>query len=281
MAGGGRETEPGLPELERQLISRTLERVAGQRRQAAEILGISLDELNLKIRSYGLGERVNPAMFFPPLIFLLMVAFFLTALVMLPLLMVGLSARPSCAGDFPRPDVLAPHSDPGGQPGQHPHLQVENRAVVGEQVVSYFGMRFRVPGWSSPVDHSGGKCGGALIPMALSAIYFQRKFWRQPADPVGGGDRGGEPPGPPGARHGHRGAGSGASPGGGPGSLSPVSAGASGSLRLYRQHHGHLDRGRSAESGAIRQLGAPVASIGGAGTFDAIFLSGIIAVPLS
>jgi len=31
--------------------------VAGQRQQAAEILGISLDELNLKIRSYGLEER--------------------------------------------------------------------------------------------------------------------------------------------------------------------------------------------------------------------------------
>jgi transcriptional regulator with GAF, ATPase, and Fis domain len=55
-AAGG-EGEPGLPELERQLISRTLERVAGQRRQAAEILGISLDELNLKIRSYGLEVR--------------------------------------------------------------------------------------------------------------------------------------------------------------------------------------------------------------------------------
>jgi transcriptional regulator with GAF, ATPase, and Fis domain len=55
LAAGG-ETEPGLPELERQLISRTLARVAGQRRQAAEILGISLDELNLKIRSYGLEE---------------------------------------------------------------------------------------------------------------------------------------------------------------------------------------------------------------------------------
>jgi two-component system response regulator HydG len=55
VAGG--EGEPGLPELERQLISRTLERVAGQRQQAAEILGISLDELNLKIRSYGLEVR--------------------------------------------------------------------------------------------------------------------------------------------------------------------------------------------------------------------------------
>jgi transcriptional regulator with GAF, ATPase, and Fis domain len=48
------EKELELPELERQLISRTLERVAGQRRQAAEILGISIDELNLKIRSYRL-----------------------------------------------------------------------------------------------------------------------------------------------------------------------------------------------------------------------------------
>jgi transcriptional regulator with PAS, ATPase and Fis domain len=56
-AEAGGDTEPGLPELERQLITRTLERVAGQRRQAAEILGISLDELNLKIRSYGLEER--------------------------------------------------------------------------------------------------------------------------------------------------------------------------------------------------------------------------------
>jgi transcriptional regulator with GAF, ATPase, and Fis domain len=55
-AGDG-ETEPGLAELERQLISRTLARVAGQRQQAAEILGISLDELTLKIRSYGLEER--------------------------------------------------------------------------------------------------------------------------------------------------------------------------------------------------------------------------------
>jgi transcriptional regulator with GAF, ATPase, and Fis domain len=53
----GAEEEPELPELERKLISRTLERVAGQRRQAAEILGISLDELNLKIRSYGLERR--------------------------------------------------------------------------------------------------------------------------------------------------------------------------------------------------------------------------------
>ncbi len=50
------EAEPQLAELEQQLITRTLEKVAGQRRQAAEILGISMEELNLKIRSYGLED---------------------------------------------------------------------------------------------------------------------------------------------------------------------------------------------------------------------------------
>ena len=50
------ELEPELPELERQLISNTLEMVEGQRQAAAEILGISLDELDLKIRSYGLEK---------------------------------------------------------------------------------------------------------------------------------------------------------------------------------------------------------------------------------
>jgi transcriptional regulator with PAS, ATPase and Fis domain len=52
----GEEPEADLPELEKQLISRTLELVAGHRQQAAEILGISMDELNLKIRSYRLEE---------------------------------------------------------------------------------------------------------------------------------------------------------------------------------------------------------------------------------
>jgi transcriptional regulator with GAF, ATPase, and Fis domain len=54
MPSGGDDQDYELQELERQLISRTLKLVAGQRGQAAEILGISLDELNLKSRSYGL-----------------------------------------------------------------------------------------------------------------------------------------------------------------------------------------------------------------------------------
>jgi transcriptional regulator with GAF, ATPase, and Fis domain len=42
------------PDLQRELISRTLQKVAGDRRQAGDILGISQDELDSKIRAYGL-----------------------------------------------------------------------------------------------------------------------------------------------------------------------------------------------------------------------------------
>jgi two-component system, NtrC family, response regulator HydG len=48
--------EPDLPALEGQLIRATLEKVAGHRQAAATILGISLEELNLKIRSYRLED---------------------------------------------------------------------------------------------------------------------------------------------------------------------------------------------------------------------------------
>jgi uncharacterized membrane protein len=36
-----------------------------------------------------------------------------------------------------------------------------------------------------------------------------------------------------------------------------------------------------ARLGEIRRMGAPVASIGGAGTFDGIFLTGLVAVLLA
>jgi len=54
-AAMGGEAEPTLPELERQLIIRTLEKMDQNREQAAQVLGISLEELNVKIRTYGLG----------------------------------------------------------------------------------------------------------------------------------------------------------------------------------------------------------------------------------
>ena len=87
-------------------------------------------------------------MIFPPLIFFLMVAFFLVALIMLPFLMVGLIGEA-----FLRLGI-----SPGlmfwlliltlvGSLVNIPIYRFENRSVVGEQVVSYFGCATGSPGW--------------------------------------------------------------------------------------------------------------------------------------
>jgi transcriptional regulator with GAF, ATPase, and Fis domain len=48
----GGEAAAAWPELEKELIRRTLQKVAGDRVQARDILGISQEELDLKIRTY-------------------------------------------------------------------------------------------------------------------------------------------------------------------------------------------------------------------------------------
>ena len=197
-------------------------------------------------------------MFFPPLIFFVMMAFFLAALVMLPLLILGMIGEA-----FMRLGI-----SPGlifwlliltllGSLVNIPIYRFENRETVGEQVVSYFGMRYRVPRTEqAQTTILAVNVGGALIPMALSGyLISQINFGaslpillavvtvvvNRLARPV--------------PRYGHRGAGPGASPGGGPGSLLPVRPGTPGSLRLYRQHPGHPDRGRSPEPGADPAVG--------------------------
>ncbi|AEB09236.1 sigma-54 interaction domain-containing protein [Desulfobacca acetoxidans] len=46
------DREPSLMDLERELIFRTLEKMDGNRQQAAQILGISQEELDFKLRAY-------------------------------------------------------------------------------------------------------------------------------------------------------------------------------------------------------------------------------------
>jgi len=48
----GEEAAAAWPDLEKELIRRTLQKVAGDRVQARDILGISQEELDLKIRTY-------------------------------------------------------------------------------------------------------------------------------------------------------------------------------------------------------------------------------------
>ncbi|WP_198171299.1 DUF1614 domain-containing protein [Actinoplanes awajinensis] len=51
--------------------------------------------------------------------------------------------------------------------------------------------------------------------------------------------------------------------------------------RLRRRRAGTLIGADLTHLSAIRRMGAPLASIGGAGTFDGVFLSGVIAVLLA
>ena len=223
-------------------------------------------------------------MIFPPLILFLMVAFFLAALVMLPLLMLGLIGEAFLRlGISPTLMFWLLILTLVGSVVNIPIYKFESREVVGEQVVSYFGMRFRVPRLErARATVLAVNVGGALIPMALSVYLISKINFgvslpillavvtvvvNRLARPV-------------------RGMGIGV-----PGLVPPLVA-ALGAYFLCAPElrapcayiastMGILIGADLLNLGQIRQLGAPVASIGGAGTFDAIFLSGIIAVLLS
>jgi len=223
-------------------------------------------------------------MIFPPLIFFLMLAFFLTALVMLPLLILGLIGEAFLRlGISPALIFWLLVITLVGSLVNIPIHTFENRQLVGEQVISYFGMRYRVPRQErAQASILAVNVGGALIPLALSVyLISQINFGvslpillavvtvlvNRLARPV-------------------RGMGIGV-----PGLVPPLVA-ALGAYLLcapeLRAPCAYIASTMGILIGAdllnlkqIRQLGAPVASIGGAGTFDAIFFSGIIAVLLS
>jgi uncharacterized membrane protein len=223
-------------------------------------------------------------MIFPPLIFFLMVVFFLVALIMLPFLMVGLIGEAFLRlGISPSLIFWLLIVTLVGSLVNIPLYKFEGRELVGEQVISYFGMRFRVPRPERAQSTIlAVNVGGALIPLALS-LYLITKIdfgvslpillvvvtvvVNRLARPV-------------------RGMGIGV-----PGLVPPLVAAlgayflCSPELRApcayIASTMGILIGADLLNLGRLRELGAPVASIGGAGTFDAIFLSGIIAVLLS
>jgi uncharacterized membrane protein len=223
-------------------------------------------------------------MIFPPLIFFLMVVFFLVALVMLPFLMVGLIGTAFLRlGISPSLIFWLLILSLVGSLVNLPIYKFENLDLVGDQMVSYFGMRFRVPRpGRAQTTILAVNVGGALIPVALS-LYLITKIdfglsllillvvvtvvVNRLARPV-------------------RGMGIGV-----PGLVPPLVAVLGAYLlcppelrapcAYIASTMGILIGADLLNLGHIRQLGAPVASIGGAGTFDAIFLSGIIAVLLS
>ena len=223
-------------------------------------------------------------MIFPPLIFFLMVVFFFLALVLFPFLLMGLVGNAFLKlGLSPSMMFWLLILTLLGSLVNLPITTLEGREVIADQVITYFGMRVRIP--RMPVRQQtvlAVNVGGALIPVGLS-LYLLSQMGLTPclavllpavtvvmyhlARPV-------------------KGLGIAV-----PGLIPPILA-ALGAYMLcppeLRAPTAYLASTMGTLIGAdllklkeIARLGAPVASIGGAGTFDAIFLSGIIAVLLS
>lgn len=163
-----------------------------------------------------------------------------------------------------------------------PVAQLSGQRVVTREVIDFFGMRYQVP---VLLDRPGTllavNVGGALIPAVMS-IYLLARYdlWRKGAIAVAGV-----------AAFIHWMA----EPVPGLGIAVPVFAPALGTaiaaVLLAREHAaplayiagslGTLIGADLLNLGVIGQLGAPIGSIGGAGTFDGIFLTGILAVLLA
>ncbi len=227
-------------------------------------------------------------MFYSPLILLVMVVFFLIALVLLPFLWLGVVGNAFVnLGLSPGAVFWLLIATLLGSMVNIPLTTLESREVVAGQVLSYFGMKVRLP--PAPARQQtvlAVNVGGALIPAALSIYLFVQIFkimgvaWGLVANlgmvtavlylvarPVKG--LGIAVPG-----------------------LVPPLVAALGAWILcpeeFRAPCAFIASTMGTLIGAdllhlkeIADMGAPVASIGGAGTFDAIFLSGIIAVLLS
>ncbi len=223
-------------------------------------------------------------MIFPPLIFFLMLAFFFLAIFLLPFLLVGMIGNAFIKlGISPSMIFWLLILTLVGSLVNIPIYTLEGREVMTEQVISYYGMRVRLP--RMPVRHQtvlAVNVGGALIPMALCGYLLYKMGFslgmlitlgvvilviNRLATPV-------------------KGLGIAV-----PGLVPPILA-ALGAYLLcppeLRAPSAYIASTMGTLIGAdlmklkeISQLGAPVASIGGAGTFDAVFLGGIIAVLLS
>jgi uncharacterized membrane protein len=222
-------------------------------------------------------------MIFPPFIFLIMLVFFVVAIILLPFLLLGvigeaflrLGLSPSLVFWLLILSLL-------GSMVNIPIYRFESQEDYGDQIISYFGMRVRVPRQLTHQTVLAINVGGALIPLGICGYLLTKISFglslpvlvvlvtlvvNRLARPV-------------------KGLGIAV-----PGFIPPLVA----ALGAYlfcpwylRAPCAYIASTLGILIGAdllrlqeIPKLGAPVASIGGAGTFDAIFFGGIIAVLLS
>jgi uncharacterized membrane protein len=227
-------------------------------------------------------------MIYPPLIFMLMVVFLFLTLIFLPLLWFGVVGSAFAnLGLSPTMVFWLLILTLVGSLVNIPLTTLESQEIVAPQVITYFGMRVRLPpARMRQQTVLAVNVGGALIPAALSLFLFFKITTRiglswgllailgivtlvmyNLARPI-------------------RGLGIAV-----PGLIPPILAALGAWLLCPPEFRapcayiastmGTLIGADLLKLGEMAKLGAPVASIGGAGTFDAIFLSGIIAVLLS
>jgi uncharacterized membrane protein len=227
-------------------------------------------------------------MIYPPLVLFLMVVFFLITLLVIPLLWFGVVGNAFInLGLSPEAVFWLLILTLVGSLVNLPVTTIESHELVAGRVISYFGMKVRLPP-ARLKRHTvlAVNLGGALVPTALSLYLFIKitnnvgiswgllavlgivtVVMYQLAQPVKG--LGIAVPG-----------------------LVPPLVAALGAWLLcppeFRAPCAYIASTMGTLIGAdllnlreITKMGAPVASIGGAGTFDAIFLGGIIAVLLS
>jgi uncharacterized membrane protein len=223
-------------------------------------------------------------MFFPPFILLFMIAFFVVALLLLPFLLLGMIGEAFLRLGLPPGWIfLLLILTLVGSLINIPIHRFESQEIYDDQVVSYFGMRVRVPRMMRTHQTVlAVNVGGAVIPVILCLyLLFKITFGyylpvlvvlvtllvNRLARPVKG--LGIAVPG-----------------------LIPPLVAALGAYLLCPPYLrapcayiastlGILIGADLLKLNEIPKMGAPVASIGGAGTFDAIFFGGIIAVLLS
>ena len=221
-------------------------------------------------------------MFFNPLTFLFIIIFFFSIVFFFVMVQVNIIALAFTKIGIPSQHVfMALFACLFGSFINIPVRKIPQEIMTTETMVSFFGFRYVVPVWKRKATLLSVNLGGAVIPTLLSVyLLFKTGLWGRAAiataimtlvtfrlaRPIPGVGIGLPPFVPPVlaallsvvVAY----------------SYAPVVAYISGTL-------GTLIGADLLNLKKIGDLGAPVASIGGAGTFDGIFLNGILAVLLS
>lgn len=227
---------------------------------------------------------LSQPMFFAPFIFIYVLLFFIVTAFLFALIEIGIinyafqqaGLPPHVAFGFLAASLIGSYIN-------IPISRIEGAARHPVEVVNYFGVRYRVPaGLTEPSTVLAVNVGGAVMPMLISvyllahqpqliiqamlAIAIVAVIVNRFARPI-------------------RGMGIAT-----PMLIPPVVAALAAYLLAGHQAApvayaggtiGTLIGADIANLGKLADLGAPVASIGGAGTFDGIFLTGIVAVLLT